>query len=276
MKDSKKCLKKNFNPLATLKTICYGHFIMKAYMTYDKRQNPFPIPAFLAVTSAIVLFLLFLNGCGSAPAPEKDPLTEIKKTLAKETTYSVVLEDMKEEGTFSKSHFHKYLVVLPEDSWQTDWTPVSEEYYNKSLELMGMTILTKKDGVYDNVAAPPGYGFVGDPNYGQWKEGSNGSSFWEFYGKYALISNLFGGWYHPIYRTDFDGYHKYKQSKKPYFGSKNQYGSSGHIVKQKKPNFYASRMNSVNKQKSDFTNKVNSKIGRTKTSMRSRSGGKGK
>ncbi len=34
---------------------------------------------------------------------------------------------------------------------------------------------------------------VGNPNYGQWRTDSSGSSFWEFYGKYALLSQLFGG-----------------------------------------------------------------------------------
>lgn len=247
-------------------------------MTHTDRQTSFPLttpPVISMVTVLVMLILLpFITGCGSTP--ETDPLTEIKKSLAKEATYSIVLEDMKEEGSFVKSHFHKYLVVLPEDSWTTDWKPVPETYYDKCRDLMGMTLLNKKEGVYDNMAAPPGYAFVGDPNYGQWRQDDNGDSFWEFYGKFAFFSTLFGGWYHPVYRMDFDNYHKYRKAKKVYFGSKNQYGSSGHIVKQKKPNFYASRMASVSKQKSDFANKVNSKIGRTKTSMRSRSGGKGK
>ncbi len=37
-----------------------------------------------------------------------------------------------------------------------------------------------------------GYGsqLVGNPNYGQWTTNSNGMSFWEWYGMYALISNI--------------------------------------------------------------------------------------
>ncbi|RLV60569.1 hypothetical protein D5018_06365 [Parashewanella curva] len=31
---------------------------------------------------------------------------------------------------------------------------------------------------------------VGNPSYGQWQTGSNGISFWEWYGMYALFSNL--------------------------------------------------------------------------------------
>ncbi|SLM30834.1 conserved hypothetical protein [Desulfamplus magnetovallimortis] len=253
---------------------------MKAYTKYSNKPPRLVFAVFLeyfltvVIIFSVLLFMSFLNGCGSNAG--SDHLADIKSQLVNEKTYSIVLEDMKEEGTFSKNFFHKYLVVLPETSWKTEWMPVAEEYFNTCKPLMGMTLLTRKDGEFDPVAAPPGYAFVGDPEYGRWREGSDGASFWEFYGKYAFFSNLFGGWYHPIYKIDFDGYHKYKKAKKIYFGNKSQYGSSGKIVKQTKPGFYQSRMASVTAKKSSFTDKVNSKIGRTKTSMRSRSGGKGK
>lgn len=223
-----------------------------------------------------MLLMIFLIGCGSTPSPDIDPLATIKKKLTGKNTYSIILEDMNKEGTFVKSYFHKYLIVLPENSWKTEWISIPETYYNKCRDQMGMALLTKKDGVFDDKAAPPGYGYVGDPEYGRWRENNNGGSFWEFYGKYAFFTSLFGGWYHPIYRTDFDTYKKYKKSNKVYYGSNKQYGSSGHIVKQKKPNFYASRMASASAKKSSFSEKVNSKTGRTKTGLRSRSGGKGK
>jgi len=34
---------------------------------------------------------------------------------------------------------------------------------------------------------------IGNPSYGQWKQGSDGRSFWEWYGMYSLFSNLMGG-----------------------------------------------------------------------------------
>jgi len=46
----------------------------------------------------------------------------------------------------------------------------------------------------------PGSQLVGNPNYGGWKQDSQGRSFWEWYGMYAMFSNLFrppiyyGGW----------------------------------------------------------------------------------
>lgn len=39
--------------------------------------------------------------------------------------------------------------------------------------------------------------YVGNSNYGQWKTGSNGSSFWQWYGQYAFFSMMFGN--RPVY-----------------------------------------------------------------------------
>ncbi len=39
----------------------------------------------------------------------------------------------------------------------------------------------------------PGSQLVGNPHYGSWRADSSGSSFWVWYGQYALISNLMGG-----------------------------------------------------------------------------------
>ena len=58
---------------------------------------------------------------------------------------------------------------------------------------MGMEIAAKSaDGEVTKTAAPPGYNnYVGNSQYGQWQQGSNGQSFWAFYGQYALMSSLF-------------------------------------------------------------------------------------
>ena len=240
-------------------------------MKTDKTLNirNFSVKLFL-----VVLFCLFFTGCGGDSG--KNPLETFKTTLKDEPTFSIILEDMKEEGTFVKKHFHKYLVVLPEESSKTQWFEVPKDFYNKNVEFLGMALLTKKEGVFDDVVSPPGYALVGDEKYGRWREDNHGDSFWEFYGKYALISSLFGGWYSPIHRYDYTNYQKYRTSRKPYFGSKKQYGSYGNIVKATRPSFYSSRMSSVNAKKSSFSSKVNQKIGRSKTGLRSRAGGSGK
>lgn len=47
---------------------------------------------------------------------------------------------------------------------------------------------------------------VGNPNYGQWHTNNNGTSFWEWYGMYALFSNVFS---RPIYYSDWSHGRRY-------------------------------------------------------------------
>ena len=70
-----------------------------------------------------------------------------------------------------------------------------------------MVIISKgADGSIDHDQHPPGYQYVGNERYGQWRDDRSGGSFWEFYGRYALLSYVIGGFGRPIYRTDWNAY----------------------------------------------------------------------
>lgn len=221
----------------------------------------------------VALLLVFLSGCGGGE--ETLPVQLIGKALKDFPTYSIILEDMKEEGNFTKSFFHKYRVVQEDTGWSTVWYPVSKDYYKAHENFLGMSLSSKKEGKVESDVAPPGYAYVGDSTYGQWKDDGKGGSFWEFYGKYALISSLMGGWYRPIYRTDFDMYKRHRKVKKPFFGSKNQYGTKGTVAKKAKPAFYK-RKSAAASGGSSFKKKVTGRMGRTRTGFRGRAGGVGK
>lgn len=219
------------------------------------------------------LLILFLTGCGGT---KENPLDPLVKSLASIPTFSIILEDMNQEGVFSKQYFHKYRVVQEKNSYLTNWLEVPESIFKKDEKLLGMALISKKEGEIEKDPAPPGYAYVGDEKYGRWRNDSSGGTFWEFYGKYAFFSSLFGGWYRPIYNHDFDGYKRNKRNKSVYFGSKGQYGSSGSVARKQKPNFFAKKMSGKASSKSSFGSKVKSRVGRTKTSFRSRAGGVGK
>jgi outer membrane murein-binding lipoprotein Lpp len=53
---------------------------------------------------------------------------------------------------------------------------------------------------------------VGNPNYGQWQQQSNGTSFWAFYGQYRLMSDLLFG---PVYYNSWARNRDYS-----YYGSR--------------------------------------------------------
>lgn len=224
--------------------------------------------------------LLPLAGCGG---PSGSPVDELKAYYKDIPTYSIVLDDMKTEGAFVDSYFHKYRVVMPLQaegakpeqtemkSFTTEWEEVPEGLYKKYQNLLGMTVYSKADGKESTTAGPPGYEYVGNKQYGQWRTDSSGNSFWVFYGQYRLLSDLLGGG--RVYRGHYDDYRRDWGQGRTYYGpKKGTYGTNGTVTKKQKPNFYERRM----ARQSSFGDKVSSRAGRTKTGYRSRSGGVGK
>lgn len=227
---------------------------------------------FQAIFILSILFIFSLSQC-SSPEP---PLDKMKKDLASATSYSIILEDMREEGMFSKTYYHQYRVIRDNDSRVTGWEEVPKKFYEENKNYLGMTLASKVEGVEDSTVSPPGYNYVGNQQYGHWVNDGRGGSFWEFYGKYAFFSSLFGGWYRPIYRTDYSNYGQYRSQRKPYFGKNNEFGSGGSIVKQKKPDFYQRHMGKASTSRTSFSDKVSQRVGRSRTTYRGRSGGFGK
>ena len=217
-----------------------------------------------------IITALFLFGCGGPPSP----LDEIRAALKGVPTYSVVLDDMREEGDFFKSYYHTYQVIIEEKTTKTAWREVSEKYFQRYAPFLGMTIWSKKDGKEGESIGPPGYEYVGDSKYGRWNRDSSGQSFWVFYGQYRLISDLLGGG--RIYRGSYDTYNNYRTQGRPYYGTRNQYGTGGSITKAQKPNFYSRRMSRQRAKSASFSDKVNRRTGRTRSNVRGRSGGWGK
>jgi len=221
----------------------------------------------------LIIPLLFLYSCSPGPGI---PIEKIKSELKDAPDYSIILEDMKEEGNFITQYFHKYRVVRGEESLSTGWEEVSEKYYKTNEAFLGMTLTARKDGENISSVAPPGYQYIGDSRYGQWTSDHRGGSFWEFYGKYALFSSLLGGLHRPVYRNDFGMYQTYRNRNRPFFGAGNQYGTNGSVTKQTKPNFYTRHKQRKRLRNKSFSDRVSSRTGRTRTGFRSRSGGFGK
>ncbi|WP_457551710.1 hypothetical protein [Desulfobacula sp.] len=137
-------------------------------------------------------------------------------------------------------YFHKYVLEENGETRETDWEKVDESFYEANLEYLGMAILTKPYGVFEQdrltQAAPPGIAYVGNSKYGEWKKDNTGNRFWSWYGKYALFSMIFNR--RPSYYSynSWNGWNNNYRNTRPYFGKTQdgfqKYGTSGAIVKQ--------------------------------------------
>lgn len=218
--------------------------------------------------------LLAISACGQAPP---DPLIKIRGDLQKQgiEEYSIVLADMQESGNFIKSYSHTYNVVTPEKAIPFGPLSVPERMYNHYKPYLGMTIWSQKKGETGENIAPPGYSYVGDPRYGQWQEDSSGRSFWSFYGQYRLLSDLLslGG---RVFRDQYDTYRGDHYQRRPYYGPNRDFGTGGTITRRQYPDFFERQQARARTSRATFADKVNQRIGRTRTFSRGRgiSGGK--
>lgn len=214
--------------------------------------------------SPAVLTLLVLGfwGCGGP----RDPVQEMQKSLASAPEYMILLEDMREEGSFFPAFYHQYKVIQGERERTSGWVEVSESVYRKYEPFLGMALAAKSNEGVNNTPHPPGYHYVGNSNYGRW-ENRGGSSFWVFYGQYALMRDLMGWGGRSMGRADYDDYRTSRRERpnSPYYGRNREYGTSGSLTKQQKPTFFERRKQSIARRKRSFAQKVRSRTGRSRS-----------
>ena len=236
---------------------------------------------------------------------QKTPIDNIITTYIDESNYSVLLADMNYDES-KKKYYHKYKIIIdksnPSEETEdkdfkvidTDWKEVSVITFDKYQNDLGMTILSKEDGVLKKNTIPAGYNnYVGNPKYGSWQTNSSGVSFWAFYGKYAFLRSVFGG--SRYYRNDYD-YYRRNTYGRDYYGRNRKYGTSTYkntnSTWASKPSSFKNRVNqNVKKSASSLkskgysstrsygsTNKTTRSSGKynSSSSFRSRSGGFGK
>lgn len=141
--------------------------------------------------------------------------------------------------------FHKYRIMENEKVSETDWIEVDETFFYANEDNLGMDLIVKPFGYFEEeaikTATPQGMAYVGNPRYGQWRTGSDGLSFWEFYGMYSLLNNVIGMRY---YRPDYDMWNRNYRGRKPYYGEGTQgerYGSGGVFTRTRYAGSYYSR-----------------------------------
>ena len=205
--------------------------------------------------------LLFIAACDTTT-----PLERLQTQLEEYPEYSVTLQDMREDG-----FFHQYGVVIGARQAGTedlvyrdsilDWQEVSRQTYDQYRPHLGMVILSKgPDGVVDQTQHPPGYKQVGNERYGRWRDDGGGRSFWEFYGQYALLSHIIGGFGRPVYRNDWNGYRNARGRGQTYYGPSGEYGSTGSVTRQTNPNFFRRQQTRQAARSRSFGDRVRSRM----------------
>ncbi|AZQ62663.1 hypothetical protein EI427_10570 [Flammeovirga pectinis] len=231
---------------------------------------------------ALISFL-FLISCTSQETFKKNPVDQLIVSMTNVNNFTIILQDIDaEEHLFSSDHYRQKFKVITmgadsvPQTKETEWYEVSETFFNLHSGDIGMEVASKVDGKLSKQVSPPGYsGYVGNSQYGQWKTNpSTGTSFWEFYGRYAMMRSVFGmGFYGPVYRSSYMNYRGYHSSGRNYYGGSSgspRYGSYSSGAQKSNPSF--SRRMSTS---SSFRNTVGSSVSRSpaRTAAGSRASG---
>ena len=139
--------------------------------------------------------------------------------------------------TFTRS-YHRYIEIENDVQTKTDWVEVKEDDFWHQYNNLGMAILTKPYGYYEEDslkdAQPVGMAAIAKPvmknnvatgsnQYGEWRQ-DNGRSFWHYYGMYRMFGDLMGR--NRYYYNDYYGYQSHGWGS-PYYGRRNEYGTWG-------------------------------------------------
>lgn len=229
---------------------------------------------FFRIRSPVLIVGFFLWSCGGKP----DPVIEMQESLASAPEYMILLEDMREDGTFSTDYYHRYKVIQGSRERVTGWIEVSESTFRKYEPFLGMALVAKSDQGVNKTPHPPGYHYTGNPQYGRWTN-RGGSSFWEFYGQYAMMQNLMGWGGRTVYRTDYDDYRTSQNRGRPYYGRvgsdrrTREFGTRGSITQKQKPKVFERRKQAAARKRQSFAQKVQSRTGRSRSGYGSRGRG---
>ena len=247
----------------------------------------------------VVLFVFFIilvyscsRNCESDySAPIKSPVDDLIKGMTNMSTFSIILHDMNTEGAIFKEYYHQYRIIKEDERAEvaeeiTDWYPVGEDFFVANMDNMGMEIAAKNaEGKITKGVSPPGYGaYVGNEKYGQWVQ-RDGGSFWEFYGKFALMNSIFNMMAYPVRRSNWDDYRGgYSGTGRSYYGPRDSdgryaYGTDSryNTTTNKSSKWSSNTANNSFKQQVRQSTPQSSKSGsRYSNFSRSRSGGYGK
>ena len=219
---------------------------------------------------SLLLFLsaaFLFQGCGVGQSPVK----KIQSELQGQKEYAIILNDMREEGNFFPSYYHQYRVDVRERKTVRSFVEVDKSYYKKNEPYLGMVLASKTiDGAVSTTPFPNGYQYVGNSQYGRWRDTGSGGSMWEFYGKYMLMSQVMNWAGFGLNRNHYNNYASYHSTGRPYFGPKREYGTAGTVTQKQKPGFYQRKMAKKSRSQSRFQNKIGQRMGRSKNTFRSR------
>lgn len=127
-------------------------------------------------------------------------------------------------------YFHRYSYIENGVRRDGDWEEVTGEFFDEHDEHLGMSLLEKPQGVFDDEAvttpSPAGMALVGDARTGRWEERGN-QTVWVWWPHYhVLYGNYYGPGWSGYSRSDWSEWRQEREAGRVYTGN-GAYGTNG-------------------------------------------------
>jgi hypothetical protein len=158
--------------------------------------------------------------------------------LIKGPISTVILVDTHATGFLIKTYYQKFRIISGYDSVEELIVRTSKEFARKNLPHIGLSIYRINDGKEEFVPIPPGSLYLGNHEFGEWKNTKSGEAKWRFNKSFKNFPRYLG-WGN--FRPSEKFYQEMKTHvalNKSYYGTKNEFGPNGKITQENFPQFF--------------------------------------
>lgn len=153
---------------------------------------------------------------------------------------TMILTDIHSTGFIIKTYYHKYKVIYGFQSYEELIVRTSQKFSQKNKNFVGMSVFRryKENNLVDFTPLPPGSIFIGNKSFGSWIKNGRSQKKWKFFRVYRQIPQYLGWKDFSPTQTTFDDIKAHLDKKKPFFGSNDEFGTSGSITAKAFPSYF--------------------------------------
>ena len=158
--------------------------------------------------------------------------------LIKGQLSTVILVDTHATGFLIKTYYQKYRVITGYDTVEELIVRTSKEFAKKNLKNIGLSLYRKTDEKEEFLPVPPGSLYIGNREFGEWKENKKGQIKWSFSRSFKNFPRYLG-W--GKFRPDENFYEQLRSSvalNQPFYGLHNEFGPEGKVTRENFPHFF--------------------------------------
>lgn len=197
-----------------------------------------------------MLIILYL-GLSKALSPSEHGVQYLQNEksfprLVKGNPATVILLDTHATGFLIKTYYQKYRVISGYDTVEEMIVRTSKEFAKKNRGNIGLALYRKTDNSDEFTPLPPGSLYVGNREFGDWKENKKGEIRWKFKKAFKNFPKYLGwGKFRPD-MTFYQEMRAHESMERPFYGTNNEFGPEGRITRENFPHYFrADRMKKV-------------------------------